>query len=116
MLRCRRSDLLLPEDLLDDAHGALYLCFKSSKDGDQRTTQGSAHQGFRHPCSELDFGDFGGLAPDDLLWPSSPAAYRHRWNVPTPSIWMWPLGLRFDARWIARLRGSASVPQWASTH
>ena len=62
VLRCRRGDVLLPADLLEEEVNAVYLSFPTSKTASRELI-------------------FGGLPPEALLWPLSPAAYRYRWNL-----------------------------------
>ncbi|CAE7891767.1 unnamed protein product, partial [Symbiodinium necroappetens] len=112
VLRCRRSDLLLPEDLLDDAHGALYLCFKSSKTATRGRPKVQHTKVSDVRAVSWISAIFGGLAPDDLLWPSSPAAYRHRWNVLLKHLDV-PLGLRLMP---GGLRGGGAVHLYRSGH
>ena len=81
VLRCRRRDLLLPMDLLDDDLLAVYLNFRESK------TASRGRPKVQHTritdCAAVRWISrvFCSLEPDDCLWPSSPGAYRYRWDL-----------------------------------
>eukprot|EP00439_Symbiodinium_sp_Y106_P018012 s7219_g2.t1 len=80
VLKCRRRDLLLPQDLLDDELHVVYLNFRESKTatrGRPKVQHTRVNDSLAVALIEQAFSD---LAPDHLLWPSSPAAYRYRWD------------------------------------
>ena len=119
VLRCRRKDLLLPADLLEEQANAVYLCFPSSKTasrGRSRIQHTKVVDKAAIGWIELIFGD---LPAEALLWPHSPAAFRYRWNlllrwlgIPK-GLALTPGGLRGGGA-VHRYRGGASLGeiQW----
>ena len=108
VLRCKRKDLLLPADLLDDSHGAAYLSFAQSKTS-ARGRPKVQHTKISDARAVAWIGAvFGPLSPLEPLWPSSPGAYRHRWNVLLRHLDV-PVGLRLTP---GGLRGGGAVQRY----
>ena len=108
VLRCKRKDLLLPADLLDDSHGAAYLSFAQSKTS-ARGRPRVQHTKISDARAVAWIGAvFGPLSPLEPLWPSSPGAYRHRWNVLLRHLDV-PVGLRLTP---GGLRGGGAVQRY----
>ena len=81
VLRCKRRDLLLPVDLLDDDILAVYLNFRESKTAARGRPRVQHTRVIHAPAVLWITHVFAGLEPDDPLWPSSPSAYRYRWDL-----------------------------------
>ena len=100
VLKCLRSHLLLPMDLLDESSTALYLQLEKPKTA--RPGRGRIqHFKISDPrAMKLIIAAFSGKASSSRLFSLSPASYRKRWdtllssfNVPT-SLHLTPGGLR----------------------
>ena len=120
VLKCRRRDLLLPADLLEDGLDCAFLNFSASK------TSMRGHPKVQHTkivvpaivawVSQV----FYALGPDDLLWPGSPSSYRYRWDFLLrclevhKDLGLTPGGLRGGGA-VQRYRAGASPVdiQWA---
>ncbi|CAE7812321.1 unnamed protein product, partial [Symbiodinium sp. KB8] len=81
VLRCRRSDLLFPSDLLDDEAGGIFLNFKESKTA-ARGRPRIQHTKVTDPAARIWLTRALEHVPrDQLLWPGSPGAFRYRWDL-----------------------------------
>lgn len=79
-LRARRRDLLLPEDAGLESK----VCFlRVGRPKPGRRGRGKVQHAkiFHEPTVDLVRLAFGGLAPDDFLYPASAGTYRRRWDV-----------------------------------
>ncbi|CAE7507505.1 unnamed protein product [Symbiodinium necroappetens] len=80
VLKCRRRDLLLPGDLLDDDSRCIFLNLRESKTSTRGRPKVQHTRVSDARAVELIERAFVNLDAEDLLWPSSPSTYRYRWD------------------------------------
>ena len=108
VLRCRRKDLLLPSDLLQDAGGAAYVVLWQPKTS-QRQAASVQHLKITESSSVslLEYA-YRGVSADESLYPGTPAVYRRRWNH-LLSVLGIPRSLHLTPAGMRALRGGGSL-------
>ncbi len=119
VLNCRRCDLLLPADLIDERNQAAFLLLRRSKTSFRQAAK-VQHLKVTDPTAvrilEALYKDFSG---ETFLFHGSPNVYRRRWDVVLqylgfgPNHKLTPGGLRAGGA-IEEYRSGASIPdiQW----
>ena len=134
VLKCKRRDLLLPSDLLEEHRGCAFVVLWESKTSQVDILQIKV-QHLRITDSytiNLLETAYGGSDPSESLYQGSPSVYRHRWNslltilqVPS-SCRLTPGGLRgggaveayrngvgiYDIQWRMRVRSQSTLESY----
>ena len=80
ILKCRRTDLLFPQDVLDSGYECIFLSLKKFKSFGRQPAK-AQHMKIQEPDAVAILkGIYFRLPADTLIYPASPSAFRRRWD------------------------------------